>query len=142
MAPGWRRESCPVRQLYCVVAMPVDLEYVFDGKQLLPIPQVPTVVGPFKTKTQARNAGERDWGAHPRMRYAVVPLFGYSDASDKQISLTYERMYDPDLQRRRAAKQEKTDHELHLEEAARVKSATKKKGGRKRGARNVSKPAA
>ena len=122
--------------------MPTDLEYAYDGQQLLPIPRVPTVVGPFKTKTQARRAGERDWGEHPRMRYAVVPLIGYSDEQDRQVSLVYERMYDPDPRlRRKAAKEDKTEHEEHLDQAARVKASAKKKGG-KRGTRNTAQPAA
>lgn len=112
-----------MRQLYAVVAMPVDLEYVFDGQQLLPIRQVPTVVGPFKTKTQALKAGARDWADDPRMRYAVVPLLGYSDEKDQQVSLTYERMYDRDLIERRRRKAEKTEFEEHLEQAATAKAA-------------------
>lgn len=129
-----------MRQLWAVVAMPTDLEYVHDGQQLLPIPQVPTVVGPFKTKTQAKRAGERDWGAHPRMRYAVIPLLGYSDEKDRQISLTYERMYDPDPRAHRKAKT-KTDFEEHVEQAALVKTSATKKGG-KRGPRKSAQPAA
>lgn len=118
-----------MRQLYAVVAMSLDMEYVYDGQQLIPIEAVPTVVGPFKTKAKAIKAGARDWANHPRVRYAVVPLFGYSDEKDQQVTLTYERMYDPDPRVRR--KPAKTEFELHLEQAAGIQASANKRKRRK-----------
>lgn len=89
------------RQLYCVVALPTRVEFQGEpGTDLRFLPPVPTVTGPFKTTVAARKAGEADWGEAADVRWIVVPLFGYTDTNDKQISLVYDRLLDPALRSR------------------------------------------
>jgi hypothetical protein len=57
--------------------------------------QVPTVCGPFKTKTQARKAAERDFGEHPTHRTAIRQIVSYHDAKDRRISLVFDQFLDP-----------------------------------------------
>lgn len=83
-----------MRQLYCVLAEK-------DGKAL--------VVGPFKTKAQARKAGEKDWSADPEVSWRVMPLIYFSDEKERMVTLTYDRLYDPAVRSKCAACKQKID---------------------------------
>ncbi len=80
--------------------MPTRIEYRVANGELVPLPAVPTVVGPFKTQVQARKAGERDWNDHPDVRWIVVPILTYYDDKDQLGSLPYFRLLDPTLRKR------------------------------------------
>lgn len=69
-----------MRQLYCVLAQKDDKA---------------CIVGPFKTKTQARKAGEKDWSGDEGVTWRVMPLVYFTDDKERMVTLTYERLFDP-----------------------------------------------
>lgn len=87
------------RRLYVAVAIPAHTDYDVVNGELVPVPAVPQVMGPFTTTARAAKAAEEDWSGLP-VRWMVLPLWGHRNTRDEQVSLVYDRLLDPALRSR------------------------------------------
>lgn len=87
------------RRMYVAVAVPAATNYDMVNGELVPVPAVPQVMGPFSTPNRARKAAEEDWTGLP-VHWIVLPLWGHRNTRDEQVSLVYDRLLDPALRSR------------------------------------------
>lgn len=98
--------------MYVAVAMPARTDFDVANGELVPVPAIPQVMGPFSTLVRATKAAEACWSGDNSVRWIVLPVWGYKDSMDQQVSLVYDRLVDPSLRQRCPACKQKITRQV------------------------------